>query len=328
MSIVRTAVFTAGLMAAPAFLSACGGQPRFSPEAGIAGTSERAGRQASWMDAAGKSGDLIYVSNFDEPGVLVYHYPKGTLAGELFGRGAVYGMCADHAGNVWIPSDGLAEVFEYAHGGARPIETLKDRGQAPFGCAVDPTSGDLAVSNFESDSGGPGSISIYKKAKGKPTAYPDPSEFLYIYYIAYGPNGTLYLNGTTNSGSVGFATFKRGKFTTVTLDQSFQYPSAVGVAGSDVDIVDNGTPGAQAIDQFTISGSTGTKIGSTKLSGAYVVVGFDVIKKTVVVADDESGSQNGNVEYFKYPAGGAATKTFTFSPYFYPQAVTISEVTK
>ncbi|MGB8907569.1 MAG: hypothetical protein WCC84_02345 [Candidatus Cybelea sp.] len=67
-----------------------------------------------------------------------------------------------------------------AHGGGRPIATLEDRGQAPFGCAVGPTSGDLAVSNFESDSGGPGRISIYKNAKVKPATYPDPGEFLYI----------------------------------------------------------------------------------------------------------------------------------------------------
>ncbi|MGB6517316.1 MAG: hypothetical protein WBE79_02270 [Candidatus Cybelea sp.] len=327
MSIVKTAVVTAGAMAVTAFLPACNGQAQFAP-ANIAGTAERSGRQATWMNSAAKSSDLIYVSNFDEPGVLVYTFPKGKLAGELFGRGAVYGLCVDNAGDVFMPSDGLAEIFKYAHGGAHPIATLKDRGQAPFGCAVDPTSGDLAVSNFESDSGGPGSISIYKNAKGKPTTYPDPGEFLYIYYIAYGGDGTLYLDGTTNSGGVGFATFKGGKFTTVTLNQSFQYPSAIGVGGSDVDVVDNGTPGTQAIDRFTISGSTGSKVGSTQLGGAYVVAGFDVVKRTVVVANDASGSQNGDVEYFKYPAGGSATKSFTFSPYFYPQAVTVSEVTK
>lgn len=322
MDVTRRAVFIAGA----ALLTACTSQAPFSPAVAPAGTAGLAQR-GLLTDRAAKSSELLYVSNLDLPGVLVFEYPSGKFAGGIWGRGEVQGLCTDAAGNVFMASVALGEIFEYAHGGTLPIATLKDPGQAPWGCAVDPKTGDLAVANFESDSGGPGSISIYKGAKGKPTIYPDTKEFLYVYYAAYGADGAIYLDGLTNGNGFGFAAFRSGKFTPVTLDVSIQNARAIAGVGSNVDVVDDDTPGSPVIYQFKISGSTGTKVGETKLTGPYVAANFDVIGKTVVVTNSEGYSgQNGNVMYFKYPAGGSPTKTFTYHPYFAPQAVTLSEV--
>jgi hypothetical protein len=285
---------------------------------------------ASWIDTAAKSGDLLYVSNLDLPGVLVYQYPSAKLAGRLFGRGQVEGLCTDAAGNVLMPSVGLAEIFVYAHGGAHPFATLRDPGEVPWGCAIDPKTGDLAVANFESSTAGPGSVSIYKDAKGKPAVYPDPSEFEHIYYVAYAADGTLYLDGLTNADGFGFAAFRAGKFTPVTLDESIHYARAIGAVGPDVDVVDDDSPGNPLIYRFTISGSTGKEVGAAELQASYVAVDFYVVGKTLVVTNSKgySGGGNGDVEYFKYPNGGAPIKSFTYLPYFVPQAVTISEVKK
>jgi hypothetical protein len=78
-----------------------------------------------------------------------------------------------------------------------------------------------------------------------------------------------------------------------------------------------------------VKGSSATKAGSTPLSDAYVVTGFDVVGKTVAIADSNGYSgRNGSVLYYAYPGGGSPTKSFTYSPYFIPQAIVVSEVTK
>ncbi|HEY2473193.1 MAG TPA: hypothetical protein VGI19_00180, partial [Candidatus Cybelea sp.] len=275
-----------------------------------------------------KSGDLLYVGQLDLPGVVVYQYPSGKLAGEIWGRGQVEGLCTDAAGNVFIASVGLGEIFEYAHGGQRPIATLKDPGEVPWGCAIDPKTGDLAVANDESGTGPPGSVSIYKNAKGKPAVYPDTSEFQYIFFVAYGADGTLYLVGQTYAAGFGVASFSNGKFTPITLDVNVNHPRTMQGVGSKLDLADDDILGQQVIYQFAIHGSKGTKVGATTLKGAYIDTDFEVVGNAVVVANSYgySGSKNGNVQYFKYPGGGSPTKTITYSPYFLPQALTISEV--
>lgn len=318
----------AALLAAAAMVAACGSGtpnlPTAAPDVSVPSDSH-----ASWIDTAAKGGDLLYVSNLDLPGVVVYQYPSAKLAGEIFGRGEVQGLCTDAAGNVFMASDSLGEVFEYAHGGSHPIATLKDPGEVPWGCAFDPKTGDLALANFESSSAGPGSISIYKNAKGKPAIYSDSSQFLYIYYVAYGSDGTIYLDGLTNADGFGFAKFSGGKFTPVTLDVSIAYARALSVVGSNVDLVDDDSPGNPVIYRFAMTGSTGKKVGETQLQSAHVIAGFDVFGKTLVVANSNGYSgANGDVEYFKYPQGGSPIKSFAFMPYFVPQALTISEIKK
>jgi hypothetical protein len=337
----RAHALMAAVTATSALLPACAGQTPFaapapanvaSPQLRARPPQLRYSMGKSWMDPVAKNGALLYVSNLDIPSVLVYNYATGKLAGEIFGRSQVEGLCVDKAGNIWIASAGLGKIFEYAHGGAHPIATLRDPNYVPWGCAVDPTTGDLAVANDESDSGGPGSISIYKHAAGKPKVYPAPSELLYLAFVAYGPDGTLYLDGTTQSGSgrsFGLASFKNGQFTALSLSPPVPDARALAVVGSKLNIADDDNPGAPSIDQYTVKGSNATKAGSTPLSDAYVVAGFDVVGKTIVVADSNGYSgRNGSVLYYAYPGGGSPTKSFTYSPYFIPQAIAVSEVTK
>jgi DNA-binding beta-propeller fold protein YncE len=336
----RALVLLAAVTATSALLPACAGQTPFaapapanvmSPQVRSVSPQLRYSMGTSWMDPIAKSSALLYVSSLDIPSVLVYNYTTGKLAGEIFGRSQVEGLCVDKAGNIWIASVGLGKIFKYAHGGAHPIATLRDPNEAPWGCAVDPTTGDLAVANFESDTGGAGSISIYKNAAGTPKIYPAPSELLYLAFVAYGPDGTLYLDGTTQSGSgrtFGLASFKNGTFTALSLNPAIPDARALAVVGSKLNIANDDNPGAPSIDRYTVKGSNATKAGSTPLSDAYVVSGFDIVGKTIAIGDSNGYEQNGSVEYFAYPAGGSPTKSFTYLPYFIPQAIVVSEVTK
>ena len=75
-------------------------------------------------------------------------------------------------------------IYEYAHGGTSPIATLSDPDFA-WGCAVDPLTGNLAVS-------GGISVAIYQHASGAPTIYSN-SEF-HFFYCGYDDRGNLYLS--------------------------------------------------------------------------------------------------------------------------------------
>jgi WD40 repeat protein len=81
------------------------------------------------------------------------------------------GGCADAAGNVYIADYTAQKVVEYAHGKSKPIRSLSDAPDSPYGCAVDPTTGNLAVAN--DDGANDGNIAIWTNASGQPAHYTD-----------------------------------------------------------------------------------------------------------------------------------------------------------
>ena len=97
-----------------------------------------------------KSSDLVYTSDF-EGNVYVYTLPALTFVGELAALGAnTVNLCSDAKGHVFVPvqNGGSGEVLEFEHGGTTPIASISDTYE-PLSCAVDPSSGDLALANEE-----------------------------------------------------------------------------------------------------------------------------------------------------------------------------------
>jgi hypothetical protein len=68
-----------------------------------------------------------------------------------------------------------------------------------------------------------------------------------------------------------------------------------------------GDQSAAVIYQFAISGSTGTKVSSTPLTGSKDVVQFWIEGKKVIGPD----AGLAHVAFYKYPAGGSPIKTIT-----------------
>ena len=179
---------------AVAMLAACGGsQPPIGAPGAIPQTSAlatRAERGKSWMLPEAKNSDLLYVAasqNGQNGSAYVYTYPQGRFVGTLTGFARPFGECADSAGNVFIvtysnESMNSSTIYEYAHGGTTPIATLSDPKTA-LGCAVDPTTGNLAAS-------GDG-VAIFKNASGNPTMY--YSSQYSFYYCGYDDQSNLYL---------------------------------------------------------------------------------------------------------------------------------------
>ena len=90
-------------------------------------------------------------------------------------------------------------------------------------------------------------------------------------------------------------------FINITLDKHFRYGGAVQWDGRDVAV---GDYESNAIYQFQIDGTTGTKVGETRLDGSDYAIGFWIDGSHVIGPNDDST----NVMYWNYPAGGTHTK--------------------
>lgn len=165
-----------------ALLAACAGPPA---QSGPLGVVPQAG---SWMDAVHAKQSLLYVSNGDEE-VTVYDYSTQKLVGVLTDFTQPMGECTDNSGNVYITDYSAKQILEYAHGGSKPIKKLSDSPDSPYTCAVDPTTGNLAVANDDGSSQ-EGNIAIWAAGSGEPVTYTD-SQLYNFEGCAYDGSGNL-----------------------------------------------------------------------------------------------------------------------------------------
>ena len=165
---------------------------------------------ASWMQPEAQSQDLLYVATLGNM-VYVFTYPALAAAGRLdLSSYYLQGLCVDASGDVFVPawspgrtstSPPIGVVFKYAHG-STAYTKLSDPQAEPFGCAVDATTGNLAVSNTTSH--GPyndGNVVIYQGATGTPTSYTVP-QMNSPQWLTYDSSGNLFVDGTdANDGN-------------------------------------------------------------------------------------------------------------------------------
>jgi DNA-binding beta-propeller fold protein YncE len=211
---VKTSTIRCAISIGPsmAFLIGCAGSqpqlvaPSAAQQSRVFTIAEHADRAGSWMLPEAKGEDLLYASDENASTVYVFSYPNGELLGTLTGFQEPTGECVDPRGDVFITDDvdspmtGL--VYEFAHGGTSPIATLVDQGAIPWGCSVDRTTGNLAVSNNF-----PASVAVYKKAQGNATVY-SFSGVGVPYYCTYDGSGNLFV--TIAAGQMPLAEIPRG----------------------------------------------------------------------------------------------------------------------
>jgi hypothetical protein len=288
-----------------ALLAGCGASP--PPIAGPGaipqsrGIATRADRGKSWMLPEAKSENLLYVSSYYKY-VNVYSYPKGKLVGTLTGFGILAEDCSDKLGNVWIIDNQYGKIYEYAHGGVTPIATLTPPSSDPLSCAVSPRNGDLAVGT------GTEELVIYPRGTGMPIEYADyPVEG--FFYCGYDPKGNLFISALTSSYKFQFAELVKGasSIANIALDQSIELPGGVAAKARQVAVGDEQTG---TIYEFQISGSSGTKVGTTPLSGASQALNQFLIDGGRVVAAVSSQDAPA-VDFFDFPAGGTPIKSIT-----------------
>lgn len=261
------------------------------------------------MSPAAKSSRLLYVPDFLANSVEVYGYPSGVLVGKLSGFSGPSGACVDKAQNVWITEQTSAQLVEYAHAGTRPIATLSDPGLDPVDCAIDPSSGDLAVAN-QSGTNNQGTIVIYKAASGTPQVYKDGRQIYWFYHCAYDASGDLFVDGMQFPynfpvGQFQYAELTQGSsdFTNLTLqpNKNIKWPGGLHWDGSYIALL-NPTKGTI----YRLSG--GTVASTVTLKGARGAIEFTLDRAQLLAGLDQDST---NVNIWNYPMGEGKTKTLT-----------------
>lgn len=277
-------------------------------------TSESAAR----ISPLAKNPNLVYVADYTAKTVSVYSWP-GRLLGTLTSFTLPYGLCSDEDGKVYVVDNGASKIIKYAHGGFLPIKTLDDSGQDPLSCSVDPKTGNLAVTNIETASGGAGSISIYAKAKGLPKIYSD-IDLHNGYFCGYDDKGNLFADGYNPSDGFVFVELPAGhsSLINIKINETIHDPGGVQWDGKYVAVEDELE---STINRLVISGSKARVQGSTHLNADFY--DFWVQGSVIIAGAIESVSPpTGDVEFWNYPTGGNPTKTF--SALQSPAGVTVS----
>lgn len=315
----RWAVLTTSVIFA---LAGCGGPGTTVPLGAM--TQSRAHSGKSWMLPETSGEDLLYASG---PGndVLVFSYPQGTLVGTIHLPSDVtpFGLCANASGDVFVTAEYAYQgsyvgyIYEYAHGGTQPVETLSEGSWTlPNGCAVDPTTGKLAVTNSFGTQGSydHGNVAVYENAGGNPTTYYDSNIYWYS-WCAYDGAGNLYVDGWNEGGGYPLAELPEGSgsFLNLSVNESLVSESLQWDAG---DLVIAGwqwkrRQPTETVYRVQLSGSEGTVVGSTTVRtytrprkrrpnlGQYTLYGNTLIG---------AGFNDPKVHFWRFPEGGLPTR--------------------
>jgi len=297
-------------------------------EAQAAARSERG---YSWVSPDAARHDLLYVSDSGANQVELYYYPAGNLVGELKHLNDPIGLCTDSDRDVWIVSSAASQIVEYAHGSTKRKASLIDSGELNLlGCSVDPTTGNLAVTDLGGPSGG-GSVSIYAGAQGTPTLYTD-SALDFVYFCGYDDAGNLFVDGLNSSGAFTLAEMPSGStsFRNIKLSGTVNFPGGVEWDGEYVAIGDQEyqQQHRSAIYQVSVTGSSGTVKGTTRLTNSCDVLQFAISTLSLSKSDQQGSSVVGpdvcqnKVGFYNYPAGGVPIEKL--SGFQYPAGSAIS----
>jgi hypothetical protein len=287
----------------------CGAlDPRSDPSLSTAGAVRE--HIGSWMASEAKSEALLYTAT--EKGVYITSYPRGKLVGILVIASG--GLCSDSHGNVFVTGMSAQDIVEYAHGGTSPIATLQDPGYNPADCSFDGTTGNLAVSNYATSSGGYGNIAIYPDEQGPPVMYSDPDIYRY-YSCGYDNRGNLFVVAV--DGTVPFAEIPKGRKTFRNFKVNYLN---IGGVQWDGKYIAEGTFKGQDTKIYRLSASGSTlKVEGTVLlvrGQRRIQVRFFWIGGGRIV-----GTFGNDAGFWSYPAGGKPTKALSYG---LPTGVTVS----
>jgi|SRR5580698_3641482 DNA-binding beta-propeller fold protein YncE len=291
-------------------LTGCNGQSGGQATIPQGGMPADHAAHGSWMKPGAKGDDLLYVSQYASSGIVnVFSYPGLTFEGELTGLNKPHGLCADKAGHVFVADFGAENIVEYARNGIERIRTLNDAGWNPNGCSVDPTTGNLAVANYQGASSSPGNLVVYKDASGSPKVY-SISRFVRYYNCGYDDNGNLFVDGLGRGRTLLAELPKGSTVLNVVKFRHLAFPGSVQWDGKYMTVVSAGDF-RNIIYRFTISGRKGTTVGSTPLNAPYLqsVPQSWIQGKTVVAITQNQSNQEG-IGFWHYPAGGSPYKIF------------------
>jgi hypothetical protein len=321
-AIWEKAYYTVGICTTAVLCVSCGGvQPTtLVPASGStmdrASSAVRPDVQQSWMAPEAAHDNLVYVSNVETNSVSVYAFASHKMVGLLTGISQPYGLCSDTSGNVWIVGWGKNQLLEYAHAGTKRLRTLSfpDPTADLEQCSVDPTTGNLAVTNWGPDNWYQGDVLVFPDGRGQPTTYGSANIWFY-YGCSYDDKGNLWVDGTdayrNYYTALGELPKGESEFRNFWLIPSISPPFTGGVEwNAGLLAIGDWT----SIIQYQPKGAFARAKTDTILT-LHVPVGLfwitNVGGKEQILAPDTAGAPDA-VQYWDFPAGGEPTATIKY----------------
>ena len=279
----------------------------------VSGSQASLPRQTEpWMDLKAKNLDLLYIANADGT-VIVYTYWQKTLVGQLTGFNSPQGECVDKNNNVYITDAGNEDIVEYAHAGKKPLRTIDDSPYVPVACAVDVTTGNLAVANESGGSSGEGNVAVYANASGTPTIYTNSSIQSFKACVYDNRGNLLATNGQSNSSRYSYFAWlpKGGKqLTNITVPgpgKSWVWEDVQGLQWDGryyvIDFYGLYRIAIRSGEAYFIGS---TSINETDVWGPYWIYSSNPKKQGTQFVGASHNTNYPAIEYFNYPAGGDA----------------------
>jgi hypothetical protein len=268
-------------------------------------------------------GSLLYIARAVPRGshyrgvVSVLTLPQGKLTATIRLKGFGTGVCSDTSGNVWVDVGSQAgknrfefNLYEYAHGGTTPIANIhvEHAHDLAGDCAVDPTTGNLAVMVGTLNGGLPNAyVYVWAGAReGKPQSFSLPFSPV---ACAYDDHGNLFADGYI--GSTVFFAFgelvkRQHTFLNIALDKlANSFPGGIAWDGKYIDVETGRFARHPEIYRVAVSGSIGHVAGIVHINRLYYAAWYAIEGDAIVATSGHNGDAVG---LFSYPEGGKATK--------------------
>jgi hypothetical protein len=284
----------------------------------------------SWMSPQASTENLLYIWDSGVGGIEIRSDtpPQYKLLGLIaLSTDGYPSLCVNKAQEIFATSG--STVFQYKRGATSPFRVLGGLRGVTNGCAVDPTTGTLAITN---DFGSPriAEVSFFKKNHGTHTNVELPTTYSGAIRCAYDDRGNLFVGANVAGQTPHFALLELPKnkkqFVEITLDETFSEFGSGGILwdGTYLDIADFEK---NVIYQFAIAGRKGTTKSAITLQRSYNMGQFFVEGSTLIVPafstpSDGSPPGPGLVNLYNYPAGGK--KTGVIRGVSYPWSVVVS----
>jgi hypothetical protein len=229
----------------------------------------------------------------------VLTYPEGIAIRSFEGSEFI---CTDpNSGNVYFVQEDPMELVEYTPGGASRVggRGLPEEGYIWGGCAVDRITGTVAIAADKKNNHGQEAAVLLLDRSGRTRVYTDPDAD-YFSFCGYDDKGNLFLDG------LAFDELRRRghSLTRINFKDGFVAEGTVQWDGTYITLDGDGR--FPVIYRITVSGSSGTVVGKTKLGVfKHPNGGLTWIEGNVVMAPwNRSGHRDRQLGFWSYPEGG------------------------
>jgi NHL repeat len=266
--------------------------------------------------AMAAAGEKIFVSDYIDNVVNIYD-KTGKQLGQLTGFSEPQGLAINDRGNLYVADTANSRIQVYAPPYTGSPTTLSDSGWYPADVATYIKGKDtwVAASNIcSAQSCTQGGFTIYENGVEQ-TPFQSPSIYR-VYFLDFDAKGNLYADGLDSSdsivvGEIPGATNGQQTFNVLATGNTIEFPGGVQVTSKSKIAIDDQDAYAVYTYDPPVSGSLGSPIATTSLSGASDPVTIDLkhTRKDLWVADVGLSQAN----EFAYPAGGSPIHSISIS---------------